>query len=338
MRAAGRRSGGGVVVLVAALVFALALGVILGSGPLRTAFLGEGAREAEALRAQLAERDNAVADAAAENELLARYLDELSHVAAEDRLADRTIAVVVAPGVDPDDADAMAKAFTDAGGTVVATATLTPLWLDPDQVAFRTALAEEIVADVGVATEQTAPEAVLQSALVQILAPTLGGTSEGAEPDPALPPDSTLPQEQAEVLLTVLSRAGLVELERSSAPAPDDAAPGVAEPDVVVVLTPDAPPHGEDLPFADNSAALARLASTIAGNGLPTVLAQGGRTTGDPWSAVEGIHGTSTDLSMVAHAWSAGGAIMVILAAERELIGTHALYGDPAAESLLPIR
>ncbi len=324
--------------LVAGLIFAMAVGVILGSGPLRTAFLGDNARESEALRDQVAQRDQAVADAHAQSELLARYLDELTDVAAQGRLADINVALVVAPGVTRDQVDAMAATITQAGGTVVATATLADAWLDPDQAAFRAALAEQLVADVGVSADQTSPEAVLHAALLYVLAPSLADVPQStAAPDSDLPPDTTLPQDRAGVLLTVLERAELLDVEKASpAAGPDDTQAIAADVHVAIVLTPGATQAGSSLAaYSADSVAVARLARAFTAS-LPTVLVQGERAQGDPAQALTDQVADSPGPSIVTHAWSPGGALLVVLAAQAEHNGKHGLYGDPAAEFLVP--
>jgi hypothetical protein len=323
-----------VVLVSAALVFALAVGVILGSGPLRTALLGQGANEADALRADLAARDADVASATHANDVLARYIAELEPFTTEGRLGDVNLALVIAPGVTPEQAERVASAVTASGASVVATTTLSELWLDPDQVAFRTALAEEIVADVGVATEQTAPEAVLHAALAQVLVPSLAVAPEPWSSDEALPPDTTLPQEQAAVLLDVLTRAGLVTVSRAQVAAGE----AIAEPTVVVLLTPETGTQtvAEDQGYADASAALLRLAITFAQSDLSTVVAQGSRTDGDPFAAAEAMAPGSPGVSVVSDAWGPVGSVLVVLAAEAGASSSNRFYGDPQRARLVP--
>lgn len=326
------RSWRGRVVGSAALVFALAVGVILGSGPLRTALVGGNADEAEGLRAELADREAQLAEASDSQQILTRYLDEATGAATAGMLAEVKVAIVIAPGVDADSAQSMTAAVTESGGVVVATVTLGEAWLDENQVAFRAALAEEIVADVGVATEQTAPEAVLHAALAQVLVPSLAGASDQSAQDPELPPDTTLPQQQAEVLLDVLTRAGLVSMQR--APRADDGT--VVEPTTVVLLT--APAAPDDSGYADDSAALIRLAGNLVDSQLRTVVAQGPRTAGDPHEVTATRTSGAPRFSVVADAWGPAGRLAVVLAAHAEQAGDSGLYGDPDRDRLLPGR
>lgn len=314
----------------AALVFALAVGVILGSGPLRTALLGHSADEADGLRTQLAARDSDLVAANTANELLERHIEEIMPFTTEGRLADVNLALVIAPGVSTEQAERMASAVSASGATVVATATLSEAWLDVEQLAFRSALAEEIIADVGVATEQTAPEAVLHAALAQVLVPSLAGSPDSQGLDNELPPDTTLPQEQAGVLLDVLTRAGLLHLDR--APASETAV--VAEPTVVLVLTPES--DEGDASYADDSAALARLATALANSDLRTVIAQGARTESDPFAVAEQTSSATGTFAVVSNAWGPAGPILVILAAADDRSSGDRFYGDPERERLVP--
>ena len=129
-------------VSLTAVLLALAVGVVLGAGPLRggiTEVLDSPdlAARADTLQVQ---RDAEAAAGAALDEALAELAEPLT----VDALAGRTVLVVRLPGAAPTQVETLTAAVTGAGAEVTATMTLTDAWTDPDQAAFRAALAAQV--------------------------------------------------------------------------------------------------------------------------------------------------------------------------------------------------
>jgi len=127
-------------VLTAALaVFALALGVLIGSGPLRAAFGGSSAQTQELAQAR-ADAKSAAREAAQGRD----FADAAGPVAVNGRLQGHIVALVrTADATDHDVAAASAR-LADAGATVGATVALTDEWTADGRGPFRDALAQQI--------------------------------------------------------------------------------------------------------------------------------------------------------------------------------------------------
>ena len=321
----------GVAIGALAVVFAIAVGIILGSGPLRTALTGQTAAQADALRGELADRD---AQLIAKDQLLAanqELIAALVPVAAHDRLAGETAVVLVGPGVDASAVEATTAALEAAGADVSATATLAPSWLSAEHVAFRAALAQQIIADVGVADATASPEQVLSGALVQALVPS-AAVAAGPAPDPGEAPlDAAIAAQRSAVLRDVLTRAELVTI--AEAQTPSDPASPAPEPTIAVILVGD---ETDAAARATSAQQLVRLAAAFGQAGLGTVLASGTPQSDDVGAAVAADREASGGASVVANAWSDVGPLVIVLAAQEQRAGGAGIYGSSERGTLLP--
>lgn len=189
----------GRVLIVSLVLLALAGGVLLGSGPLRTAVSGSGARESDAL---IAERDAAVADAQAAQDSAAigeRYAVASAPRVLANTIAGRSVAVVVMPGVDG--AEEVAARVSDGGAVVVSTVTIGDDWVSQTRSAFREALAEQMADTIVNAPDGARAGDLLALALTQALVPAPG-------------PDGV---QRSDTLWTLLTEANLVSGDRGTA-------------------------------------------------------------------------------------------------------------------------
>jgi hypothetical protein len=288
------------------------------------------------LRGEIADRD---AQLIAKERLLAsqdELVSALVPVAAEDRLTGQSVALIVGPGVDPEAVATTVAAFESAGASIDSTVTLSPLWLSPEHIAFRGALAEQIIADVGGIQPGASTEQVLSGALVQALVPAAAQeASPTPEPDEA-PLDAAVAAQRSAVLSDLLTRAELVEIHgqtpATGEPADIDGEP-LPGPSVAVVLV-------GDEPDADSRAAasqqLVRLAATFAEADLGTVLASGAPSEGDVGATVAADRAGAGGASVVANAFSDLGALVVVLAVQEQLSGGAGIYGSSDRGSLVP--
>jgi hypothetical protein len=263
-----------------AVVFALAIGIILGSGPLRTALTGQTAAQADDLRGQVADRD---AQLLKRDQDLARteeLLRALVPVAVHGRLQGETVVLVVGASVPAESVATTKAALTAAGATVTVTVSLSPSWLSAEQGAFRSALAEQIIADVGVPDTTAPAEHVLSGALVQAVVPSAAAAS-APSPDPDTEPlDAALAAQRAAVLSDVLTKADLVTFARAAAPPAegDDLAPDVTpDPTLAVLLVGDQEDPAERALAAQQ---WVQLGATFAEAGLGVVLVTGAPRSG----------------------------------------------------------
>ena len=285
-------------VSLVAVFLALAVGVVLGAGPLREAVGAaltdqvQGLREREGeLSRAVAERDEQLAGrdaviAAAAPRLVAGSLEGTS------------VVVVLLPGADAALADGLAGQLAGAGAAVTGRVALQPSWLDPGQQTFRSTLAGQLVPylDPRPAADATA-SAQLAAALAQAVLRPAAEEEDAADPSPAL---------------ESLRSAELVALEGD--PAQRAAA--------AVVVAP-ARPSG---PAAD----WAPLLGALEARGAGTVLA------GPAGAAAEGGDlaplraDGATGVSTVDSAEAPAGQLAVVLALREQLDGGGGHYGAGA--------
>lgn len=324
-------------ILAAALaLFTLALGIILGSGPLRTALTGQTAAQADALRGQIADRDAQLLAKDAEIERGEELLAQLVPVAVRDRLAGQAVVVVIGPGVDSDAATSVVDALEAAGAAVTASANLSDTWLAGEQVAFRKALAEQIVADVGVPDATASADQILAGALVQALVPE-AAAAPGPTPDPEDEPlDAAIAAQRSTVLSDVLTRAGLVTIARN-VPEPS------AQDDVALALGPTATlaivlvgDQADAVERAAGADRYVRLGAAFAAAGLGTVLVTGAPQADDAGALVIADRELAAGASVVANGWTSWGPLIVVLAAQEQAAGGAGVYGSAERGSIVP--
>lgn len=142
----GMIDGRGRVILAAGAIALLALGMVLGSGPLRSALLGDLGDSLDALHEQLDQAEDARDAANAQRDAALAFIDGVAPAVVGGLLPGASV-VIIAADVSPATADAVA-AVTDrvaqAGGTVTGEVTVGADWAHPDSAPFRDALAEQV--------------------------------------------------------------------------------------------------------------------------------------------------------------------------------------------------
>lgn len=124
---------------------ALAIGVVLGAGPLEEAIGDTLNNQVQELRADtedltqaLANRDDQVADRDA-------YIDLVTAPLVAGQLAGSPVVLISLPGASADAADVLSEKLTSAGATVTGRVALQPRWTDPEQQAFRSSLSGQLL-------------------------------------------------------------------------------------------------------------------------------------------------------------------------------------------------
>lgn len=182
-------------------MFALALGVLIGSGPLRAAFGGSSAQTQELAQAR-ADAKSAAREAAQGHD----FADAAGPVAVNGRLQGHIVALVrTADATDHDVAAASAR-LADAGATVGATVALTDEWTADGRGPFRDALAQQITSALPNPQSGATSSQVLATALAQSLAPTIAAGDDLV---------GAAAKERADTLWTLLTDAKLVTGERT---------------------------------------------------------------------------------------------------------------------------
>lgn len=309
------RSARSAVLTTAAMVFCVALGVILGSGPLRTALVGQSAAEAERLRDTITQRDGRIDSLEASLAEHDAFLEALGPVVIADRLAGVNVVIVSAPGVGAEQEAFARAALEAAGATVVGDAQLGDAWFAAERVAFRNELAEQVRGDVALTDAASGSEAVLQHALVQALLPTTALLDPSEEPVLALGRAGTLRE--------VLVRSDLLTIDIS-----EDAEAGA-----VVLLYAD--PSDDAAQNALAAASFARLAGVVDTLGRWVVIASG-PSDADGVAGAVASQASLQGVSVVADAWVPRGGIVLALALREQVDGGSGVYGADGIGRALP--
>lgn len=157
---------------------ALAVGIILGAGPLQGAIGETLTEQVDALRA---ERTDLRTELDATQTALdgdERFIEAAGAQLVTGSLQDQRVAIVQLGEVPQDEADGVLNQLTTAGANVVSTSVLTESWTDAAEESSRATVAEGLRANLGAAApESEDPSETLGAAL----ALALTGTENGAE-------------------------------------------------------------------------------------------------------------------------------------------------------------
>jgi len=168
-------------VSIVSIFLALAVGIVLGAGPLKGDL---GARLTEQMTALRAEKtqlrtdlDTAKRDAAARD----TFSSAVAPAVMKGRLTGKTVALVVAPGVDADLVKNATTSLISAGAKVGSTITLTDAWADPSKTTMRNTVASPFASLVKAPGEASSPD-LAASVLAHAI---LAGTDHSTERLPA---------------------------------------------------------------------------------------------------------------------------------------------------------
>jgi hypothetical protein len=164
-------------VSIVSIFLALAVGIVLGAGPLQGDIGTRLTEQITALRAEKTQlRDNLDSvnrDAAARDS----FSSAVAPAVMKDRLTGKTVALVVAPGVDADLVKNATTALIQAGAKVGSTVTLTDAWADPSKSTFRKTVASPYAALTTASVGAGSPDQLAATVLAQaILAGTANST------------------------------------------------------------------------------------------------------------------------------------------------------------------
>jgi hypothetical protein len=298
---------------------ALAVGIILGAGPLQGAIGETLTEQVDALRA---ERTDLRTELDATQTALdgdERYIEAVGTQLVTGSLDGTRVAVVQLGEVPQDVHDGVLNQLDTSGATVVAKTALTEAWTDPDQESSRETLAEGLRANLGgTAPEGDDPSATLGAALAVALTGNDGGADRSS---------------QATDLEDQLERFGLVEpgddqteaaqalvLLVGSAGQPQQTADGATE---------EADPGTEDVWVS-----VTRSAQEVSG---AAVLAGPTTEPGDIVQAVRDDEDIAAEVTTVSGIARLTGRINVPLAVAARLSGVVGQYGlEDDATAVLP--
>lgn len=312
------------VVSLTAVFVALAIGIVLGSGPMHNALLGDMSGQIEQLEQEVSESRADAERARALTTTAQEFANEAAPTLLAGTLTDVSVGTVAVADAAKDDVDGVRDRLVQAGATVAAEVTIEPAWTDSDQTAFRGSLASTMAPNVvGVDAESSTPT-VLAHALAQALLP--GVLPPGATEDDLADTDFPDPADasaRSALLLDMLVEAELVSGTASA---------GVQS--LAVIAGPGAENDGER---AEVSNAIAAAATIFAQYTSGVVVAAGPDQDGDTVSAVQNLPDASSTVSTVAEGTAFYGQISVPLALAEALSGVVGHYGPGEGRALLPM-
>ena len=158
------------VVSIIGIFIALAVGVVLGAGPLQSRIQSGMSTSSSSVGADPQLSAQADAEAAG--------LKALASSTLSGSLAGAKIALVVAPGASDDDVSALRSTLTDAGASVVGRVTLSDNWQSTSMSQYRTTLSTTLASHLtSGATKTASADGVVGYSIAQVL------TSTGSETD-----------------------------------------------------------------------------------------------------------------------------------------------------------
>jgi hypothetical protein len=294
-------------VSLAAVLMALAAGVVLGAGPLANA-VSTAVGPTPTASAQAGSSAQTVA--LAQLQAAARYDDVVLAATANKvvrgTLAGNRVVLVVAAGASPDTVAATAALLQAAGATVTGQVLLTPAWTAADQATVLTGITDQLApADtkVGDGTPAGNAAAALAAAVLATKAKDLGQTSDSAT-----------------ALLAGLQQGGFVTVKGT---------PGAAA-GLAVLIGPTGPRSG---------AALVPIARALAaaGTGSVTAAPRGSASASGLVGAIRSDPATKAVVSTVDCVDLPAGRLATVLALARDHAGHHGQFGlGPAVDAPFP--
>jgi len=290
-------------VSIVSIFLALAVGIVLGAGPLKEDIGNTLTSEVNRLRDDKAalrtELDAASKGASARDEFTAAG----NRTLLAGRLQDATLTLVVLPGADAEVVKSTTETLTAAGAKIGSTVTVLEAWTDPEKATFRNTLGQQLAPSVQVPLDQSG-SAVLDSVLARALLTKAGNSPEGAA--------------------TALEGMRTGELIRYT---PDEAVPATG---AVVVA---GPVTGDEEAARDATAsALAELAAALDEAGSGAVLAEAmpdpsATSQSSVVAAARGDGETAKALSTVDDADLPMGQASIVFALLEQFAGKAGQYG-----------
>ena len=165
------------IVSIVSIFLALAVGIVLGAGPLKEDIGNRLSQQTSALRAektQLRTQLDAEKQGSAARDT---FIAAIAPTIMKGQLADKTVALVLAPGADADLVKSTTAALATAGAKVGSTITLTDSWADPAKRIFRNTLTNQL-AQLVKAPLAAGPDQLAATVLARAI---LAGTSQSTQ-------------------------------------------------------------------------------------------------------------------------------------------------------------
>lgn len=302
-------------VSIISIFLALAVGIVLGAGPLQQNLGTQLADQVSALRTEKQVLNQRLTAAEAQVAAGQEYATAVTGRVVEGRLAGHGVVVIQLPAAESKLGDTLKATLAQAGATVTATVTLSDDWFDPGKADARDTAATAAATALGLTSASTG-DALLGEVLARIVV-----TKDVAEQSAS-----------RTAALDVLSSAGLLTSSEAQI------VPG----DLAVIVSGD---FAGTQQFVDaQTRAILSLVRVVAGGarcaivaGGSSVVAAGQPVTSDAVQAVRQDSETSAIVSTVDHARDGSGPAVAVLAIESALAGTVGHFGTAdGATATLP--
>jgi outer membrane murein-binding lipoprotein Lpp len=167
------------IVSIVSIFMALAVGIVLGAGPLKEDIGNTLTSEVKNLRADKTALRTDL-DAAEKG---TRARDEFTAASNRSLLAGRldhtTVSVIVLPGADSGLVKSTTATLTAAGARIGSSIAVQDSWVDPDKATFRSTLGQQLAGQVGVPVDESDGE-VVNAVLARSVLTKAGSTASGA--------------------------------------------------------------------------------------------------------------------------------------------------------------
>jgi hypothetical protein len=303
-------------VSIVSIFLALAVGILLGAGPLQEDLGKTLSNQVSTLRKEKGVLRSQLDLAKAQVDASDKFVTAVAPALTQSRLGGRSAVVVTLPGTDASLVTDVTKALTSSGATVSGTVKVQDAWTDPAKRSFRDQLLSSLAPLVGL--EQVSGS--LDSRMGALLARALVVDRVS---------DADQPSTRATQALTGLKEAGLATFD-GDGPAPATLA-------VVVAPTPDGKASADQQ--KTDLAAWVALAAQLdeASNGTVVVGDDAASTSGGLVRALRADDAVATKVSTVDDIAAAMGRIALVYALRQQMAGEAGQYGvGESASALLP--
>ena len=297
------------IVSLISVFLALAVGIVLGAGPLRDSIADELTGQVDQLRAEKEDLRAELDAAQISAQDRSTFITETAPRLLAGTLTDRSVAIVELPGADEDVTEAIAARLDQADATVVGTITLSDSWVDTGQASFRSGIAQNLVPSMNPAPAADAPSDL-------ILAQALGQALTLRNPDQT----DTSSAEATQMLELLRTSELITEDSRIEGPAYS-----------TVILGPPAPeepPTEEETAQLDElNAAFATVATGMSSTGEASVLVGSDDGPGSLLTAVRADEDIAEGLTTVDGVGTITGQVTVPLALAAAVAGAGGHFG-----------
>ncbi|MEO6413392.1 MAG: copper transporter [Pedococcus sp.] len=166
-------------VSIVSIFMALAVGIVLGAGPLKEDIGNTLTSEVKNLRADKAALRSELDSAEKGTQARDEFTTASNRSLLADRLKDTTVTIVVLPGADANLVKSTQGTLAAAGAVIGSTVSVQDNWIDPEKAAFRATLGQQLASQVGVPIDQSGGD-VVNAVLARSVLAKAGSTAAGA--------------------------------------------------------------------------------------------------------------------------------------------------------------